>query len=371
MKLWRTMLVVGGTGCLGLLVSAGARGADVQPPRAVDDPSVAAPAGAATEPASGLDEYFVEIPLNDRPPTSGRTKPATPPAPTPPPPPDSNPEIDALVKQLGDADFRRREAAVAKLKEMGPAALPALKRAAAEATDPEVVSRASGVVRFLERPRMPGGLPAGSTFADAGFGVPGNVNFRMSIENGTRRVEVREHNGRVVRIDSGPNGINMSVTGEEEGKPVTHHFQARTPEELKRQSPEAFELFEKWTGRREALFRRGGVMRPRVPAFRRALPPGVPNPQLGPDAGMLEMRKLLRRHLDPFAADAAARHPEDVMRMFEPMQRMRAADAEGMLDPMADDIAERMRQDREAIRRDVEALQNRLRAFEEAEDAKE
>src|SRR5689334_21502320 len=88
-------------------------------------------------------------------------------APAPAPKTAGNPvDVHALVEQLGDADFKTREAATQRLKELGAAALPALKEAIAAAADPEVCSRADALVRRIERPRVPpdwlGGDGAGS-----------------------------------------------------------------------------------------------------------------------------------------------------------------------------------------------------------------
>src|SRR5687768_12327833 len=65
-------------------------------------------------------------------------------------------DIPALVRQLGDADFRTREAAHNRLREIGKPAMPAL-RDALSGDDPEVCSRADSLLRQIERPRIPPG----------------------------------------------------------------------------------------------------------------------------------------------------------------------------------------------------------------------
>lgn len=197
----------------------------------------------------------------------------------------SSADIDALIRQLGDPDFRKRDDAVGKLKEAGAAALPALK-AARQVIDPEVAGRADGVIRFIEQPPVPGGLPNAPGGQWRGR-MGGNVNLRMNVKDGVHRVEVREQGGRVIGIEEGPNGIRMSVTGMENGKQVTRDFQARTPEQLKQQNPDAFELYSRWTGRA------GGVR-----GRRGAAPFGlrvVPNPPLGRPVGPPDANELLER----------------------------------------------------------------------------
>jgi hypothetical protein len=45
----------------------------------------------------------------------------------------------------------------------------------------------------------------------------------------------------------------MTVTGDDgTGKRVTRDYNAKTPDELRRKHPEAFELFERWTGQAAA-----------------------------------------------------------------------------------------------------------------------
>ena len=50
--------------------------------------------------------------------------------------------IAALVRELGDSDWEKREAAQRQLAEMGEAALTALEEASEQAEDPEVRKRA-------------------------------------------------------------------------------------------------------------------------------------------------------------------------------------------------------------------------------------
>jgi HEAT repeat protein len=58
---------------------------------------------------------------------------------------------EKLIAQLGDDDFKQREAASKALEAKGTAALPPLLRAAALAEDAEVRARARRVVDKLER----------------------------------------------------------------------------------------------------------------------------------------------------------------------------------------------------------------------------
>src|SRR5690242_11469167 len=63
--------------------------------------------------------------------------PIKPPAPADPTTPKSTPEIDKYVRQLGDADFRKRDEAVRELRRIGRPAVNALNEAL-KSSDPEV-----------------------------------------------------------------------------------------------------------------------------------------------------------------------------------------------------------------------------------------
>ena len=206
-------------------------------------------------------------------------------------------EARALVKQLGDADFKAREAAAARLKELGRDALPALTEALAAASDPEVCSRADALMRRIQRPPVPrewledanvaGGFDRG--FGAGGFSVRGfgGTQVRTSVVNGTRVVDVNGGAGRRVSITEGPNGIDMTVTGaDEDGELVTSRFRARNADELRDSDPDAFAIYQRWAGNGRGLG--AGAMRGRrlvIPEARglvrppMQLPAPLPMPQ--------------------------------------------------------------------------------------------
>jgi hypothetical protein len=81
---------------------------------------------------------------------------AAPPAPSPSSPtsPGIDPAVAALVKDLGHPDYRTREKAGQALAAKGEKALPDLRRALAEATDPEVSRRLGVLVRRIDHDRL-------------------------------------------------------------------------------------------------------------------------------------------------------------------------------------------------------------------------
>jgi len=61
----------------------------------------------------------------------------------------SNDKIDRLIKQLGDNEFAKREAASKELDALGEKALTALRKAAATNDDLEIRRRAEGIIRSM------------------------------------------------------------------------------------------------------------------------------------------------------------------------------------------------------------------------------
>lgn len=186
--------------------------------------------------------------------------------------------IDALIVQLGSGDFKKREEASRKLKEMGKAALPALKEALSS-DDPEIASRAGAIIKRIETPGLPGG--------------PVNLDIRAmrvrtSMVNGRRVLDVVEQN-REFRIEVGPDGsISMSVTGMLDGQQVTQEIAAATSEQLKNENPEAYKLFERWVGNGPGFVIRGPMV----------IGPGIAPAQIMPARVVPDELDLLRAKLD-------------------------------------------------------------------------
>ena len=143
--------------------------------------------------------------------------------------------IQQWIARLGDPDFHVRREASLRLRELGAAALPALKEAA-ESGSLEVRDRAKQLVALLERPRLPG--PRG--------GIVGGSSFSVAFANGQRRIDVQDR-GREIHIDEGADGIEMTVAGELDGRPAHQTYKAASVDELRSRDPDAFALYERWT----------------------------------------------------------------------------------------------------------------------------
>lgn len=145
-------------------------------------------------------------------------------------------EVGDLINKLADPDFRVRRDASARLREMGPSALPKLKQAA-QGHNPEIRARAGEIVHVLEYRPVPG-RPA-----HHGYTHQRQINFR--IINGRRSIEVDDE-GRKISISDDENGIKMTVSGETDGEPVTRTYTAGTPEQLQAENAEAFSVYQRY-----------------------------------------------------------------------------------------------------------------------------
>jgi len=234
-------------------------------------------------------------------------------------------DVHALVDQLGDADFKTREAATEKLKELGAAALPALKEAIAAAADPEVCSRADALVRGIERPRVPSDWLGGDGPGSRNFG---GTQVTSSIVNGQSRVTVEDGTGRrKVVITEGPAGIDLLITGTRDGKPAAARFKARSADDLRDQDPEAYRVYRRWAGNGTAPFMRGRrLIVPPRPQFR-ILPP--PDPVLRPPGDdLLELETRVLKQLEQSNVPAEKRQPvRDLLRQLQQIQAEGAAPA--------------------------------------------
>ena len=196
--------------------------------------------------------------------------------------------IATLIKQLASPNFAERQAASQKLATLGQQAIPKLT-ATALGNNREAVTRSVDILRghlksadeklqaaakvALEKlsnieqgvgprlarealaPPKPRPQPVPRQVAPGIRIVPqiqlqvqgGAQGIKMRNVNGIKDIEVTE-NGRKVKIHDDPNqGIEVEIIETKEGKPVTRAFKAKNADELKKKSPEAHKLYEKYS----------------------------------------------------------------------------------------------------------------------------
>jgi hypothetical protein len=188
-------------------------------------------------------------------------------------------KIAELIKQLAADDFATRDAASSELLKIGADALPALKEAC-KSDDPSIQSYAEYLVPRIEggrdgrrltvrrggvgQPRMPAG--AGMA-ADVLVARGGRMNINVTTNNGMRTTHVIDGE-RKVMITEGPDGIRMSVTDVADGKPIQQDYEAKSIEELRKDHPEAGDIYDKYNARGRGLILNGNarIMRLTPPA---------------------------------------------------------------------------------------------------------
>lgn len=243
------------------------------------------------------------------------------PDPATPPPPQAG-DAAALIKQLGDADFKAREAASERLKSMGAAALPGLKEAITSSDDPEICSRADSLVRQIERPRVPADWLGPDGFGGRGFG---GTQITTSVIRGNRVVRVEDGTGRrKIVIREGPQGIEMTVTGAKNGQDVTAQFRAASAAELAEQDPEAYRVYQRWARNGPAPFMRGRRLIAPPAAIRREFRVAAAPPELifrppADDIEALEAR-ILRQLREANVADEQQRAVRDLLKQLRRIQ---------------------------------------------------
>jgi hypothetical protein len=72
-----------------------------------------------------------------------------------------DPDVPALIRQLGSSDFDAREKADQELRRIGEKALPALEKAAGD-EDPEIAARAKRLIDDIKKTRRSGRAPGGA-----------------------------------------------------------------------------------------------------------------------------------------------------------------------------------------------------------------
>src|SRR4051794_5080066 len=140
-------------------------------------------------------------------------------------------DVAALIQQLGDDNYQVRQRAYFQLRDMGKAALPAL-REAEKSKDVEVHERAGDLLAELETPQIPRDLPEAPQVKGGFYG-----NFVRSEERPGMQLLDAIENGRSIHIERSNSGIRMVVRGELHGAAATREYKAASPEELKHANP--------------------------------------------------------------------------------------------------------------------------------------
>jgi hypothetical protein len=186
------------------------------------------------------------------------------------------------------------------------------------------------LVRQIEHPRVPSDWMGVDGFGGRGFG---GMRVATSVMNGNRVVSVEDPTGRrSVTIREGMNGIDMTVTGVEDGEPVTVRFHARSAADLRAQDADAYRVYQRWAGTGARPFVRGvPLVPPRQQPFRLAVPA---EPILRPPADdLFNLEARVGRQLQQAKVDPQQRREvTNLLQQLQQIQTEGQAQAAGDLD---------------------------------------
>lgn len=161
-------------------------------------------------------------------------------------------KVTELISQLGDENFKQREAASTELKAIGKSVLPQLK-ASENHPDPEVRTRIAQLLQELDPPPANTGVsspPMGQGVIQIGNGVIFQMNA-VAVNAGGADVHASEETSftkdnkdyKVARTTrNNVTKIKVEVTETKAGKEVTRVVEATSDEDLAKQDPELAKL---------------------------------------------------------------------------------------------------------------------------------
>jgi membrane-associated protease RseP (regulator of RpoE activity) len=163
--------------------------------------------------------------------------------------PDLEQKIHALIKQLGDADWNKREAATTELQFIGKPAVPYLTEARQKSEDPEVRSRCETILNFINPPAAPAApadppgvfrLGGGGMVLQIGGAPAANV-VQTTIVTKTFAADGKNY----VVTDTTENqtrSITVEITEKVDGKEVRKIVKAADEKELEKKEPALFKI---------------------------------------------------------------------------------------------------------------------------------
>ena len=106
----------------------------------------------------------------------------------------------------------------------------------------------------------------------------GNQKRRIQIKNGVKQIEVTENDLKVKITEDATGGVQLEVTRTKDGKETTEKYAAKSRDELKKNQPEAYKLYDKYAQQPNARIQIQAVpgLLPGMPAFP---PPPPPKPK--------------------------------------------------------------------------------------------
>jgi hypothetical protein len=163
--------------------------------------------------------------------------------------PDLEKKIHALIKQLGDADWNKREAATTELQFIGKPVVPYVTETRQKTEDPEVRARCETVLNFINPPAPPPApadppgvirLGGGGMMIQIGGAPAANV-VQTTVVTKTFAADGKNY----VVTDTTENqtrSITVEITEKVDGKDVKKIVKAADEKELEKKDPALFKI---------------------------------------------------------------------------------------------------------------------------------
>jgi hypothetical protein len=182
--------------------------------------------------------------------------------------------IEILRKHSQEGDETSKKAAREALQKIAASDHAAAARRAKDVLDPpKPVETAPPPVPIVQ------GWPIGGQQVQVQIQLnagAGNQQRRIQITNGVKQIEATENDLKVKITEDAAGGVQMEVTRRKDGKETTEKYSAKSRDELKKNQPEAYRLYDKYAQQQNAR-----IQIQAVPGWRpaeRAIP-APPNPK--------------------------------------------------------------------------------------------
>ncbi len=158
--------------------------------------------------------------------------------------------LEILRKHSQEGDEASKKAARDALQKIAASDHAAAARRAKDALNPgKPLENAAPLVPIVQGWPMGGQQVRVQIQVNAGAG---NQQRRMQIANGVKRIEVTENGLKVKITEDATGGVQMEVTRKKDGKESTEKYSAKNRDELKKNQPEAYRLYDKYAQQQNA-----------------------------------------------------------------------------------------------------------------------
>lgn len=157
--------------------------------------------------------------------------------------------LEILRKHSQEGNEASKKAAWEALERIAASDHAAARWAKEALTPPKPAERAPPLVPIVQ------GWPIGGQQVQVQIQMnagAGNQQRRIQIRNGTKQIEVTENDLKVKIVEEANGGVQLEVTRKKDGRETTEKYSAKSREDLQKDQPEAYKLYDKYTQQQNA-----------------------------------------------------------------------------------------------------------------------